>query len=88
MSIFLNGNFDVIGPALGSLLYTGGGFGLPFFVIGASAFVLACAAIYLLRATNIKFGESQNPVENAHDIDHEETNQITFRHIFTVSCKS
>ena len=45
MSIFLNGYYcDVTGPALGSLLYTGGGFGLPFFVIGASAFVLACAS--------------------------------------------
>ena len=39
---------QITGPALGSFLYSIGGFGLPFFTVGGLAFAVATAMIFII----------------------------------------
>jgi len=50
----------MIGPALGSLLYGVGGFGLPFFTVGGLAFCVATAMIFVIP----KVDHLEGPVDS------------------------
>jgi len=46
--IFTGGGF-MVGPALGSLLYTFGGYTIPFYVFGASTLIIAPITYFVLK---------------------------------------
>ena len=81
--------FEFQGPAIGSGLYTVGGFSLPFFVLGSCILVLTVVTLSLLKCQ--KNNEScSNPQSVGNDRSNNVVGpdkEITFRNIFTVSAK-
>jgi len=72
-----------LGPVVGSLLYSAGGFGMPFWIVGS---VAAINAIYLIAALP-KFIYNDTSKEDSEDSESEMSNigkTLTFTHIIKV----
>ena len=55
----------IAGPALGSVLYSAGGFGLPFYVLGSTILVLTFISLYLLK--KVRTDENSNSSESTRE---------------------
>ena len=76
----------IAGPALGSALYSVGGFSLPFYVLGSTILVLTVISLYLLR--KVRTDENCNSLESTREaVNTERTianNEIKFGDVFKV----
>ena len=76
----------IAGPALGSVLYSAGGFGLPFYVLGSTILVLTVISLYLLK--KVRTDENCNSSESTREaVSTERTianNELKFGDVFKV----
>ena len=62
------------GPVIGSALYEKGGFGLPFWTVGAASFVLAVCLFFLIPKVKSR---SKDAVDDSGKV-------LTVKNVFTV----
>ena len=72
----------IIGPPLGSFLYTIGGFSLPFFVVGSISLVLGVCLCLVIP--EVRLDSTKEIIGNNNDKINEK-NKVTFFAIFKVS---